>query len=292
MNRTALNIGLLLVVAALAAVLYFSKDENKDATTPLTALKVEDITRLVLERPDAAPLTLVKQGENWRLETPVQGRADPFEVASLLNIATQPAYRRLPLAEVNPAELKLAPPLYTLTINGQKLGFGDIDPLEYRRYVQLGNEVALSDDPPATAVDADYSNLVAKELLPLKAGIRSIEVPGLRVTRDADDRNWTASPASELATAATAARFVEAWRGARAMWNAVMPADGGKGAAIVITLDDEVIRLHLVAREPQLLIDNPALKVRYALSKADAEQLLQLVATPPAVAKPAVPSAP
>lgn len=283
MNRSALNIGLLVAVAALAATVYFTKDEKKEESPPLTALRGEDITRIVLEHPDAAPITLSRRGDEWQLETPVQARADRFEVATLLNIATQHAYRKLKLDEINPAELKLAPPQFTLSFNTQKLSFGDVEPLEYRRYVQVGDEIALTDDPSATALDADYSDLVAKELLPLNPGIRSIEVPGLRVARDAQDHNWEAKPAGPLANAETAAHFVEAWRGARAMWNAPMPADGGKGAPITLTLDDQRIHLVLVARDPQLLIDRPDLKIRYTLSKADAESLLQLTA--PAVKK-------
>jgi hypothetical protein len=280
MNRTALNIGLFVVVAALGATVYFTKDERKAESPPLTALHGEDITRIVLEHPQGAPITLQRKGDEWMLETPVQVRADRFEVATLLNIAAQHAYRKLKLDEINLAELKLAPPQFTLSFNTQKLSFGDVEPLEYRRYVQVGDEVALTDDPSATAVDADYSDLIAKELLPLNPGIRSIEVPGLRIVRDAEDRNWEAKPASALATAETAAQLVEAWRGARAMWNAPMPADGGKGEPITLTLDDQVIRLVLVARDPQLLIDRPDLKIRYTLSKADGDALLQLVATP------------
>lgn len=284
MNRTALNIGLLVAAAALGAVVYFTKDKKADEAPPLTALRGADITRIVLEHPKAAPITLQRDGDDWTLLTPVQARADRFEVATLLNIAAQRAYRTLKLADVDPAELKLAPPQFTLRFNEQAFGFGDVEPIEYRRYVQRGDEIVLTDDLAATAVDADYSDLVAKELLPLNAGIRAIEVPGLRVARDAEDRNWEAKPAGAIATATTAAHFIEAWRGARAMWNAPMPDDGGKGQPITITLDDQRIQLVLIAREPQLLIDRPDLKIRYTLSKADGDTLLQLVApaTPPA----------
>lgn len=281
MNRASFSLILVAVLALLSATLYFTRDHGKDKTpAALTTLQSEAITTIALEHPGAAAILLRKHGEQWRLEAPVQGRADTFEVAGLLAIATQKAYRELPLADVDPAELKLAPAQYTLRFDEQTLQFGDVDPIEYRRYVRIGDQVKLTDDPPATAVDADFSNLVAKELLPPKAGIRVIDVPGLRVARDANDQNWQATPASELATAASAARFVEAWRTARAMWISPMPDDGGKGAPITITLDDETITLHLVAREPQLLLDHPAMKVRYALSKADADSLLQLVAAP------------
>lgn len=287
MNRAYLNLGLLVLVAGLGAAVYFTqKKEEKGA--PLTALAADAVRSITLAHPGQPTIRLEKQGSGWQLLEPVQAPADPFEVATLANLATQETRRTLPVAEVQPAELKLEPPQFTVTLNDEKLDFGDVEPLEFRRYVRHGDTVALIDDPSATSVDADYSNLLAKELLPAGAEIEKIEVPGLAVARGADGKSWAATPASSNSDAV--ARFVESWRKARAMWNAAMPADGGKGEPITLTLKDGVVRYVLVSRDPQLMIDRPDLKVRYTLSKADAVSLLELTVPPPArdEAKPAV----
>ena len=254
MNRMALNAGLVLVVAGLAATVYFTqKKEEKGA--PLTTLAVDAVDTITIAHPDAPTIKLHKDGMVWKLVEPVQALADPFEVATLANLATQETRRTLKASEVQLAELKLQPPQFTITLNDQTLDFGDVEPLEYRRYVHHGDTVALIDDPSATAVDADYSNLVAQELLPGSAEIEKIEVPGLSVARDADGKTWTATPASADATSDALARFVDGWQHARAMWNAAMPADGGKGEPITLTLKDGVVHLVLVSREPQLIVD-------------------------------------
>ncbi|WP_169729299.1 DUF4340 domain-containing protein [Solimonas soli] len=287
MNRMAINGALVLVVAGLAAALVFTqKKEEKGA--PLTTLGADAVKAITIEHPGQPSMKLEKDGMLWKLVAPVQAATDPFEVATLVNLATQETRRTLPASEVKLGELKLDPPQFTVTLNDQKLEFGDVEPLEYRRYVKHGDTVALIDDPSGTSVDADYSDLVAKELLPGSAEIDKIEVPGLSVARGADGKSWAATPASAAATTDALAAFVDAWQHARAMWNARMPDDAGKGEPITLTLKDGVVNLVLVSREPQLIIDRPDLRIRYSLSKADEDKLLKLAEPPkPAESEPA-----
>src|SRR3546814_20451588 len=79
---------------------------------------------------------------------------------------------------------------------------------------------------------------------------------GLSVSRS-EGKDWRATPASAAATGDALAKFVQAWRAARSMWNTAMPADGGKGEPITLTLKDGVVHLVLVSTEPQLIIDRP-----------------------------------
>lgn len=284
MNRNVLNLALLVLVAALGAAVWFTQKKEQKGP-PLTALAADAVDHIRVEHPGQPGIGLEKKDGQWLLTAPVQAPADPFEVATLVNLATQETRRTLALAELKPAELKLEPPQFTITLNDQRLDFGDVEPLDYRRYVRHGDTVALIDDPPEPAVDADYSNLVAKELLPARAEIDRIEVPGLSVARGADGKTWTAIPAANAASGDALAGFVSAWQSARSMWNAAMPADGGQGEPITVTLKGAVIRLVLVSREPQLVIDRPDLKIRYTLSKADTDKLLALAS--PAPDKPA-----
>lgn len=275
MKRVYLNLALLLIVAGLSATVWFTQKKAPPKGPPLTALSAAAVTHISIEHPNEPTITLEKKGAEWQLTAPVQAPTDPFEITSLVNLATQETKRTLKVADVKLADLKLDPPQFTITLNDQKLEFGDTEPLEYRRYVRHGDSVALIDDPSGTAVDADYSNLVAKELISPGVDIDKIEVPGLSVSRSAG-KDWSATPASDAATGDALARFVQAWRAARSMWNAAMPADGGKGEPITLTLKDGVVHLVLVSKEPQLIIDRPDLKLRYTLSKADADTLLKL----------------
>lgn len=280
MKRSHLNITLSVVVVALGALLWFSREKD-EVFPPLTPLARDAVTAIEIAHPDRPLIRLQKQGPQWRLLAPVEAPADEFEVASLLSLADTDVKRSLPAAEVDLAELKLEPPQYRITLDDQVLAFGDSEPIEHRRYVRSGDRIALVLDPPSAALDADYSDLVAKQLVPADAEIRRIELPGLTVTREDGDGGWR-SPEQSDAEAARIEALVKAWQDLRAMWNAARPADAGDaGDPVRLVLADGELNLRIVEREPQLKIDNPAYGVRYTVSRAELDKLLKLPAPEP-----------
>jgi len=282
MKRTQLNLALLVAVAGLGAAAYFGQ-KKEDKGTPLTSLTPESVTRIALEHPGQPVVKLEKKDGQWRLVEPVQAETDPFEVSALTGLATVEAKRRLPLAEVKLAELGLQPPAYRVRLDDRMLDFGDVEPIEARRYVLVGNEVALVDDPPSASLDADYSDLVSKALVPEGAELAKVELKDLQVARSADGKDWAVLPAQPQAAANAAQQLAEAWKGARAMWLAAEPPEGSQGEPVRLTLKDgRVIELIVAQRDPQLVFARPDLKIRYTMSKALEPELLQLRPAPPA----------
>jgi hypothetical protein len=294
MNRQSLN--LLLAGAALALggaiVLSQKKEPQKD---PLTALSGDAIHHITLEHAGKPTITLEK------LETaPVNVEADPLTVNTLLGVATAPAKSRLDVSQVKLADIGLAPPLLTLHLDDTTVTFGGTEPLKYLRYVQVGSsaaaKLALIEDINGPAFDDDYSDLVVKSLLPGDSVISRIELPGLTVSLGADGKTWEAQPATNADQPALQG-FVDRWRHAQAMWLQPVPAEAvaTTGTPVTITTQNSAVQLTVSARDPQLQIDNPTLKVRYVLSKADADTLLKLPEPPkPEAAKsePATPASP
>lgn len=286
MRRSHLNIALAVAVAGLGALLWFSREQD-EVFPPLTSLTRDAITSITVAHPDKPPIKLGKQGSQWSLIQPVAAPADEFEVASLLGLADAGVKRSLSVADVDLAELKLDPPRYRITLNDTELAFGDSEPIEHRRYVRSGDQVALISDPPSAALDADHSDLVAKQVVPQDAEIRRIELPGLTVSRDEESGTWSAAEQPD-ADSARIVPLVEAWRGLRAMWNAARPADADDaGEPVRIVLADGELNLRIVEREPQLQIDNPAYRVRYTVSKAELDKLTKLAEPPSPTPSPA-----
>lgn len=284
MNRTQLNAVLAVAVVGLGVAAWLGR-EKPEPLPPLTPIAESDVRTIAIAHPDAAVIRIEKRGGDWRLVEPVDAPTDPFEVSSLVGLAKLEVKRSLPISEVTLADLKLDPPQYTVTLNDQVLGFGDTEPIEFRRYIRSGDQVALVGDPPSAALDRDYSDLVSRALLPDAAQILRIEVPGLVVRRGDDGSGWIADGRAD-ATADQLQSFVDAWQNARAMWNAQRPADAGDaGEPVKLVLADGEVALRIAARDPQLLIDRADYGVRYTLSKADVDKLLKLPEPAPA-AKP------
>lgn len=275
MTRAQLNAGLLIAVAALGAWLYLDR-EQPEQHPPLTALDGQAVTHIRIEHPQRPVIELVREGAKWRLSEPVAAPADPFEVASLIGLAAAEVQRSLPVADVDLKELRLDPPQYTISLDDQRLDFGDMEPIQFRRYVRHGEQVALIPDPPAAALDADFSDLIAKDLLPADAQLQRIELPGLVVEQSADGV-WRCAQHPE-ADPATLQAFVGHWEKARAMWNAAMEdGDDQLGEPILLTLADGTqITLRLIARDPQLVLARADRQVRYTLSREAVGELLGL----------------
>jgi hypothetical protein len=288
-KQQRLNLILIAVVLVLGGAVYFGQKKEAPKSPPLTALKMEAITHLVLSHPKAADIVLDRKDGHWVLSAPVQAPADPFELNSLLSVATAGSKSSIDPRDVKLADLGLDPPGFSLSLNEVKVDFGGVEPLNYRRYVMTGGKIGQIDDPPASALDADYSDLVAKTLLPEGARIAAVAVPGLKVSRSADGKAWVAEPADPRAGTDELQKFIDAWAGARALWNGAMPADAPKPEAnpqtAVVTLDNgQSYSFAIAAREPQLTLDRADLKVRYSLAKSDVDKLLKLPEPPPAPA--------
>lgn len=285
MNRARLNLVLLVLVAALGAGVWFAQ-EKVEKGPPLTPLLAESLTNIRIEHPGREALVLEKRDGQWWLASPISARVDEFEINGVLALADREAKQALDPGQFNLADLGLDPPKYTVTLNGTAVAFGDVEPLQYRRYVKVGEAVSLIEDPPSEPLDADYADLVAKSLFAAAERVEKITVPGLAVARDADGK-WSLAPADPKASADRLQKFVDGWKAARAMWNEMATDRKPKGEAIKVTLaNGDVREFVLVAREPQLKLYNPAAGVNHVLSKALESELLQLPELPEPEAEP------
>lgn len=273
MKRSHVNLALLAVVAGLGAVVWMAQ-ETEQAGPPLTPLKQDAITRIAVEHPGKPAIRLEKKGDRWQLVEPVQSETDKYEIGGILSVAELEVKSTLD-AGVDRSALELDPPKYTVTLDDTRIALGGTEPIKYRRYVESGGVIGLVDDPPSAALDADYSDLVSKAVVPESATLAKIELPGLMLEKTADG-TWS-SPQQGQATPAQLAQLAESWKSARALWNAAEPAEGSTGDAVKLTLDDgQVIELIVQARDPQLVLARKSLGVRYTLSKVLDEELFKI----------------
>ena len=293
MKRAQLNLALLAVAAGLGLAVFFASRPEPPGP-PLTALTADQVTRIALEHPGQAAIRLEKRDGAWFLVEPVKAEVDEFEINALLGLATAETKERLEGAAL--AELELAPPKYALTLNDTRVEFGGVEPLQYRRYVKVGEAVSLIEDPPSAALDKDYADLVAKGLFPTTATIERIELPKLTLAQA--DGKWAVQPADPKASADAMQQLADGWKNARSMWNERAPAAPAQGERVKVALKGGEVREFVVAaREPQFKLHRPDLGVNYVLSKALADELLKLPEPPkeeprPEEAKPAEPEPP
>jgi hypothetical protein len=282
MKRTHLNAALAVIVAGLAVAVWFGQKKGEDKKPPLTSLAPAAVESIAIEHQGSPTIKLVRQNGAWMLTAPVQAEVDPFEVNALVGLADTGLQQKL--SEGDLKELGLAPARYRVTINDQTIDFGGEEPLKYRRYVLVNSkDLGLINDPGSAAFDADYSDLVAKNLLPANAEITRIAAPGLSLEKTAAG-TWT-SPDHPEAKPEQLLALVNAWKNAKALFNGALDPEDIKAEPVTLTLaDGRTLGFNIAVRDPQLVLARPELGVRYTLAKTDADTLLTLGAPTPAAA--------
>jgi hypothetical protein len=134
--------GVLALVVLLGLVGWqWRADQAEAAAHTLTPLEPSQVRRIDLAMPH-----LPDQHLHWRNGVWVQqdGRAaDAGWAGELAALAETPVAEWRPLADFRPAAIGLEPPSAVLTLDGTRLEFGEMAALDRRRYVRVGNRVAL-----------------------------------------------------------------------------------------------------------------------------------------------------
>lgn len=274
MKRKHFNLLLGAVTVALVPAIYFSQEKPEAPKPPVTALKESDVTHILLQHTGDPDVELKREGSTWWLVKPVRARAETLEVNGILDLATREASTSYPLAEVRLAELGLEKPHRRVRLNETVVEFGDVDPIENRRYVRVGDQIHLIQDPPSAALDADYADLVQKHLIPEGAKILEIRLKNLKLTRT-DKDGWNVQPGSADKGADATQQLVNAWVGAQAMWKQVSTDTKSADTAVIRTSDEE-ITFTILDRKDQLVLGRPDLNIRYTVSKALSDTLFTL----------------
>lgn len=279
MSRSRLNLLLALVVAALVAVVVVDRQRDRKPVVHPVAFGEDAITRIALRHPGKPEIVLERVDGGWRITAPFSAPAEEVEVKGILSLATLQSERQLPVAEVDLGALELDPPRYEVQFNDTVLAVGGLEPIEYRRYLRVGDTVHLVPDPPSAALDADPADLVAKRIVPEGRRIVKLELPDLTLVKA--DPGWALVPEDPDVSADQLQQLVDAWTNARAMWNQTPETFEEREPDIRITLDDgSEIPLTIVRRDPQLVLGRPGIGIHHYLSRTMVEQLLKLPEPP------------
>ncbi len=273
--RLILNVVLVLAVAGLVALLWFDPGQEPP-TTPITALNSEKIENITIEYPDAETLRLKRKGEQWLLAAPVQARAENSEVRAILALAERVPTRSYPARESDTAQIGLDKPTQIVTLDNTRISLGANDALDNNRYAQIDDTVYLIPSPIKTSLDPDYSELVARELLPEDSRIKQLQLPGFSLS-PTEQGGWQVSPATRDKGADAAQFTIDAWKRARAVWT--KPADlkqPGKGEIRITTQAGSVYTFQIIARQPQLILRAPEIAVDYHLAANQVAPLLDM----------------
>ncbi len=268
-SRLILNLILLISVGILGAVAFFEPGKTKPVSKPLVQLDEKALTSITLTNRET--MTFEKINGHWSLTTPFKAPANEIRIRQLIEIAKSNSEASYPLDPANLVPFELDTPRATLTLGTAHFLFGGTDPINMRRYVQVGETLHLVSDDffhHLTALATDY---VDKKLLPDGAKIREIQIPGLKATLG-NDGKWVREPAA--ATGNGMSDLLTIWNSARAIEvrREVKPSTG---ETIRIGLSEgPAIEFVIVQRQPDLVLARHDLGLLYEMTTETSSQLL------------------
>jgi hypothetical protein len=286
-GRLWLNLGLVLAVAALAAIVWFEPGKAPPPVeTRLTALAAQTVKRIEFLPPRGDGFALVRDGKTWFIENP-RLRAQPFRVETLLELPGAVSAAQLTLAENTDNAFGVDPPQARLRFDATEIAFGLTNPVGLRRYVRVGDTVHLIDDRYFHHAASRWTDWVDRRLLPEGVTLTRLQLPDITLARA--DTGWQLSPERPGVGADAITGLIDEWQRAYAMdvEQADMPADA---RPLRVEWNDGVLDLALVRDADEWLLYRRDAPIRYRFSDNQGKRLLDFqepkvepAAEPPAV---------
>ncbi|WP_114241419.1 hypothetical protein [Dyella sp. C9] len=130
------------IVLVAAAAWQWQRDADAAPGT-LLQLAPARVTRIDLSIGNAPAEHYTRHDGHWWREGNATAHADDGRLDELANAAAAEVLSWRPASDFEPARIGLAPPLAVLSLDGQRLEFGETSVTGPQRYVRVGDRVAL-----------------------------------------------------------------------------------------------------------------------------------------------------
>ena len=279
-SRLWLNLALLLLLGILLlVVVYEPGKEVEPAPAKLTQLTPETISHVHLKRATGKDIELVKASdEQWWMHNPYHLPANNFRVQSLLRLSQAESLSSHPLKELQPATYGLDKPRAVVTFNrAEQIKFGDTEPLQHRRYVQVGELLHTVVDTFYYQAAGSPTNYLAHNLLPATVEIVRLVLPDLQLVRK--EGQWQRTPPHTALSADANIELINHWQHAQAL--ELRPTDIKDGKAdieIYIKNQPAPIQFQLLQTEDEISLIRLGVGLQYIIADEVYHRLLSLPA--------------
>ncbi|MBI2993535.1 MAG: hypothetical protein HYY48_05080 [Gammaproteobacteria bacterium] len=270
-RRLLANVVLAVAVAVLAAGLLLTPEPVPEAPPPLTDIAPDSIHRIRIERANDVPMNFERRDMRWVMSAPVSAPAYPARIESVLGLLYEPSHARLSIPAGERARFMLDAPPVSLYFDEHRFDFGDIEPLEARRYVLYSGQVHLIADTLVFQLTQNAGFFIDPKLLAGDAPPQRIVYP--QFTLADDNGSWRQEPDAGLA--ADRAKDVSLnWETARAI-TVQTPIEGTATGHIRIESGaGDPVEFDILSKDDNVILGRADLNVQYHLDAYTAEQLL------------------
>ncbi len=286
-QRLILNLSLAVIIIVLALLVIFEPGKDKAPELPkLTSLAEDKIQHVTIERVGRDTLVFDKQADGWRITQPLQLRANEFRVTGVAHAAQTPSHARFPQAGRDLKQYELDAPKIKLTLDGQLIEFGGVNPLDNRRYVRVGDTIHLVADDIFLRANGDAAGFVSTALVPEhELEISEIKLPQMTVQKDKDSGKWAVTPPVANLSTDDIVKFVDEWRHAQALQvSAYNGTPSGEHVTLSFSGTTPPLSFDLMSKNDDLILGRKDAGVMYQFTAEIKKRMFTL--KPPAAETP------
>ncbi len=216
--RLALNLGLLVLAAALGSLVYFQPGvEPESSDEPAVAdAKPDEVEQIQLRPREGTAAVLSREGDRWKIAEPQEAPADTAAVQRILDLLEMPSKSRVGSEVEQPERYGLGDPELVIEMAERRIALGSEHPMKAQRYIQVGDTVHLVEARRLSRLEPAWTSYVSRRLVPRNSSITRLELPDATLVRN-DEGSWEGETASgEPVSPETAEATARAWRMSRA----------------------------------------------------------------------------
>ncbi len=211
-TKNILNILLVLIVTALAAIIYYSEEEST-LLEQLTNIDPSSVNKITIKHNNHTTLINRQRQNQWLITRPVNIEANNFRINSIIKLINAPIHKHYKLNEIDLNKTGLSNSKTQVTFDNITFTFGGINPATGLRYIKLNNQVATIEDVYYPLLSSHYGTLVSLNLLPTdttvaNSGIEKLILLNQTISQD-ENGLWQSNAKS---TADAIAKTIDHWQ--------------------------------------------------------------------------------
>lgn len=188
-SRLIINLCLLVFIVGAVLFLNYTKEDAEEITPTLVSeISAETINHIRIERPEKDPVEFRKEDEHWKMVSPYQVTANPKRIEAILNLLSSESTTQLSVNDIDIGRLGLNTPEVTVTLNDEPFNFGDVNPLDKKRYLMHNNTVHLIHDNLFPQITTSPTFFIETKLFSEDQQITRVQYPQLRLLKN--DQRW------------------------------------------------------------------------------------------------------
>jgi len=256
-------------VIVLAAVFgLLPEPAPEQSLLPLTSLNPQAVDRIHLSNNNGPGFELRRIAGEWHMLEPYKVAANTPRIEILLDLVSTPSLENFDLPKDDLQQFGLDKPLATIEFNNIKLIVGGTHPYNYRRYIQKGDQLHLTNDVFPHHLLALAEDFISHALFSPKEHIVGIKSDRWEIKQNPQNE-WQVTPGSTDLNSEQLGNKVEEWNHSWAKKVIPIP-DDNETQKLEVSLNGTPtpLLIEMVSRKKELILIRRDRGVAYRLPAA------------------------